>query len=121
VAAPYGIEAIAAAYVLRAYLTMPVQLWFLHRHTGITPLPIARAISPSLVAAVLMASAMLAVHGFTARLIVSPIPSVAAMTVFGALVYAGLLLVLGGKSVRADAGHIWSMVTKRARSPARTP
>ena len=35
IAVPYGLVAVAMAYVLRAYITMPLQLYMLARHLGI--------------------------------------------------------------------------------------
>lgn len=53
-AAPYGLETVAGAYVLRAYLTVPLQMWVLKREAGIGVLPVLRSIAPPLTAAFAM-------------------------------------------------------------------
>ena len=59
-AAPFGLTAIAAAYVLRAYLTLPVQMWAFNRYSGLRYRAVLDAIAPALSMALIMAGALLA-------------------------------------------------------------
>src|ERR1043165_5016406 len=47
-AAPYGVFAVACAYVGRTYLTLPMQIWFTRRATGIRPRDTLAAIAAPL-------------------------------------------------------------------------
>jgi O-antigen/teichoic acid export membrane protein len=59
-AAPFGLIAIAAAYVLRAYLLLPVQMRALKRYSGLGYGATLGAIAPALLTATLMAAVLLA-------------------------------------------------------------
>ncbi len=59
-AAPYGLLAIAGAYVLRAYLVLPIQMWTLKKYSGLGYGELLRSIAPPLFTALVMAGALLA-------------------------------------------------------------
>jgi O-antigen/teichoic acid export membrane protein len=59
-AAPYGLLAIAAAYVLRAHLVLPVQMWAFRKYSGLGYGELLRSIAPPLVTSLVMAGALLA-------------------------------------------------------------
>lgn len=54
-AAPFGLTAIAAAYVARSYLTLALQLVLFERATRIRAVSVIRAIAPQMIASILMA------------------------------------------------------------------
>jgi O-antigen/teichoic acid export membrane protein len=59
-AIPYGLTAAAIAYVARAYLTTPIQIWILRREAGISIRRTIRAIFPPLLASTFMAAGLYA-------------------------------------------------------------
>jgi O-antigen/teichoic acid export membrane protein len=59
-AAPFGLTAIAGAYVLRAYLTLPVQMGAFKRYSGIGYGALLGAIAPPLSMALVMAGCLMA-------------------------------------------------------------
>jgi O-antigen/teichoic acid export membrane protein len=61
-AAPFGLTAIAAAYVLRAYLLLPVQMLALKRYSGLGYGATLGAIAPALLTAMLMAAVLLSLN-----------------------------------------------------------
>ena len=92
-AAPYGIVAMAGAYVARAYLVLPLPQWAFKRHSGLEYGEVLRSIGPAFGTSTLMAAALVgldAAAGDALRarnlFLVTAIPA-------GALVYlAGLWL-----------------------------
>jgi O-antigen/teichoic acid export membrane protein len=58
-AAPFGLRWVAAAYVLRAYLTMPYHLALFKHDTGIGLVAMMRAIMPPFLASLAMAATLL--------------------------------------------------------------
>lgn len=110
-AAPYGLEAIAAAYVLRAYLTLPVQMSALKRHTGVPYGPVLAAVSPALATSIAMGGAMLALYQPLRSLLPSAIGFLATMVAVGATVYAGLLLLFARGFVGRELGDLRRLVS----------
>jgi O-antigen/teichoic acid export membrane protein len=92
-AAPFGLLAIAGAYVLRAYLVLPAQMGSLRRHCGLGYVATLRAIAPALGVALVMAGALVGLD----RVIGSWFPTrgvyVFGMIVSGALIYGSALLL----------------------------
>jgi O-antigen/teichoic acid export membrane protein len=58
-AAPFGLIAVAAAFVLRSYLVLPYQQYVLYKYTGVDPIRALRSILPPLVSAVVMGGSMI--------------------------------------------------------------
>lgn len=90
-AAPFGLEAVAVAYVLRAHLLLPLQLRLMSRATTLAPIAVLRAIAPPFFCSVGIGAAayfslppLLAVFG--------PIASLAIVVVGAGALYALLLL-----------------------------
>jgi O-antigen/teichoic acid export membrane protein len=54
-AAPYGLVAVAGAYVARAYLMLPFQMWAFKRYSGLGYGEVLRSVAPSCLASILMA------------------------------------------------------------------
>ncbi len=58
-AAPYGLVAIAVAYVARAYLILPIQMWAFRKYSGLGYGELLRSIAPPLFTSLIMAGALL--------------------------------------------------------------
>jgi O-antigen/teichoic acid export membrane protein len=102
VAAPYGLRWIAAAYVLRGYLTLPYFLVQLQRETGIAGLSMLRAIMAPFVASLLMVG-ILAVLGSPLRTeLGSGLAYVGTSMVVGCDCFMGALWSIGGNYIRAN-------------------
>lgn len=114
-AAPYGVVAVAAAYVLRAYVTTPVQLWDLQSHMGIGITQTLRSIAPPFLAACIMAAALLLLGG-SVRAHLSPIAATLVLIGSGAVVYAAFSILFGGKDLRVQLASLKAMVAGRARA-----
>lgn len=105
-AAPYGLIWFALAYVIRAYLTLVVQMALLQREAGIRGADVLTGIAPAVGASLVMA---IVVWGTGDTMPVSGSPQGAdalARIVFlvtqGALVYAAVLLATMGRARRAE-------------------
>lgn len=95
-AAPYGLAAVAGAYVLRGYLTLPLIQYNLARHAGIR---ISRALSsvvPAVAAAAAMAVVVLSVQAIH---IENVILRVGLHVSVGVLAYVACLLIFARKTV----------------------
>lgn len=90
-AAPYGLFAVAWAYVARAYLTLPLQILALKRASGIGPGRIWSAIWQPLAASTVMAVALHLALPETGALIPNPWARLALAIAAGAAIY-GLTL-----------------------------
>jgi O-antigen/teichoic acid export membrane protein len=98
-AAPYGLVAIAGAYVARAYLMLPLQLRVFRRYSGLGYGEVLRSVGPAFGASALMAVAVAGLdaavgNALRARhlFLVTAIPA-------GALVYLGGLWLLARRFV----------------------
>jgi O-antigen/teichoic acid export membrane protein len=58
-AAPYGLVAVAGAYVARAYLMLPLQMWVFKRYSGLSYGELLRSVAPAFATSALMAAAVL--------------------------------------------------------------
>jgi O-antigen/teichoic acid export membrane protein len=93
-AAPYGIVAVAGAYVARAYFMLPLQMWAFKRYSGLGYGEVLRSVAPAFATSALMAAAVAGLDAAAGEALrerglylVTAIP-------LGALVYlAGLWLV----------------------------
>jgi hypothetical protein len=54
-AAPYGLVAVAGAYVARAYLMLPLQFWVFKRYSGLGYGEVLRSVAPAFATSTLMA------------------------------------------------------------------
>lgn len=98
-AAPYGLAAIAFAYVFRAYLTMFFQMGMLQKRAGIDALQTFRTVAPTL----FCAAAMAALVFLAGREFDSPFSqgwvSVAALSLMGAALYALFVLAFAREAL----------------------
>lgn len=112
-ALPFGLFAVAISYVVRAYLTLPLQIFLLRRASGITPADTFRAIAAPLIASTAMGAALAAsIRLLDGRL--AGWSAILLLTALGGALY-GLLLLGVSKEWR---GRILTIV-KRFRK-ART-
>lgn len=89
---PYGLKAVALAYVARAYLTLPLQMRFLKSASGIGARLTLRAIAAPLGCALAMGIAVYLLGRWLDTLALERIFMLAAQIAAGILVYAALLL-----------------------------
>ncbi|WP_374651115.1 lipopolysaccharide biosynthesis protein [Dongia sp.] len=97
-AAPFGIAAVAWAYVGRAYLTFPLQLWLLKRRAGIGFGTTFGATAAPFAASLVMGAGVWLFMWFARPLMESELLFVAAAVGVGIPLYGGALLVLSGQS-----------------------
>jgi O-antigen/teichoic acid export membrane protein len=112
-AAPYGLEAVAGAYVLRAYLTVPLQVWLLRREAGVGVRAVLRAIFPPLLAAFGMVMAIVAAELELEALVPDRAIYLLVAVPGGALVYLALLLLVGRRFVAGQIGTLRSVLGRR--------
>jgi O-antigen/teichoic acid export membrane protein len=112
-AAPFGLMAVAAAFVARLYLTMPVSQWALHRRAGIPVLSAVRALAAPLAASVLMCAAVVGVRTALGGAEVAPIARLACQVAAGAVVYILTLAVIA-RPVLADHAEVALRMVRRA-------
>jgi O-antigen/teichoic acid export membrane protein len=97
-AVPYGVFAVACAYVGRAYLTLPVQMWYLWRGAGITVKDSMSAVAAPFFASAIMGVGVWGVLELTRPHIHVQLITVAIGVAAGVVLYGGSLL---GISARA--------------------
>lgn len=98
-AAPYGLTALAAAYVVRAYLTLPVQMRAFQRYTGLGYRAVLRAVAPALFIALIMAAVLVALDQVTGDRVGSRGLYLGGMIAVGVVVYAGSLVLFARRFV----------------------
>jgi len=89
IGAQYGLTGVAAAYVIRAYLTVPLQLHYLRKFTGIPALAVAKELLFPVTGSLAMIAAVLVARQFVGR----DVFSTAALVCLGAVVYAGFMWI----------------------------
>jgi len=100
IAVRFGIVALAGAYVLRSYLTLPVQLRLFGETTGMPIRRILGCVAPSLAAAAAMACAVVGLRFLLTDWL--PVARMAGMIAAGGVVYAGVLFVFFRRFVQAQ-------------------
>jgi O-antigen/teichoic acid export membrane protein len=109
-ASRYGLEAIAASYVICAYLTLPVQLHALKRYAGLTYGSMIRSIGPTLMASVAMGAVLLALYQPVRAHLDSRIGFLSVMVLAGAVIYVGWLLLFARDFVTRQLGDLRRLV-----------
>lgn len=112
-AAPHGLVAVAGAYVVRAYLTTPLQMYALQRVQGVSMLKTFKSIAPPFLASLVMGAAVLLMQMTLRDRIGSPLLALAVMVGTAALVYALALLAFGGAQMRGQIGQIKGFLRRR--------
>ena len=92
-AAPYGLLAIAAAYVARAYLVLPIQMWAFRKYSGLGYGELLRSISPPLFISLVMAGALLALEHLVGGRFENRAVHLLFMVAAGVAVYGASLLL----------------------------
>jgi O-antigen/teichoic acid export membrane protein len=92
-AAPYGLLAIAAAYVARAYLVLPMQMWAFKKHSGLGYGELLRSLAPPLLTSIAMAAALLVLDRFVGARFDSRAVYLLAMISAGCAIYTGGMLL----------------------------
>jgi O-antigen/teichoic acid export membrane protein len=115
-AAPYGIVAVAGAYVARAYLILPFQLWAFKRYSGLGYGEVLRSVAPAFGTSILMAAAIAGLDAAAGEALrarhlylVTAIPA-------GALVYLGGLWLLAPSFVREQLRDLRGLLAARRRA-----
>jgi len=103
-AAPYGLTAMAWAYVLRAYLTLPVQMRAFKKHSGLGYGAVLRSIAPALAMATVMAISLLGLGHVVGDRFHSRALFLAFMCAVGAVLYGGALLLFARGFVLQQLG-----------------
>jgi O-antigen/teichoic acid export membrane protein len=98
-AAPYGLLAIAAAYVARAYLVLPIQMWAFRKYSGLGYGELLKSIAPALSLSFVMAGALLALDGLVGARVENRGLHLLALMLAGAAVYTGSMLLFARRFV----------------------
>jgi O-antigen/teichoic acid export membrane protein len=98
-AAPYGLLAIAAAYVARAYLVLPIQMWAFKKYSGLGYGELLASIAPAFSISFVMAGALLALDGFLGPRFGNRGLHLLVLVVVGALVYTGSMFLFARRFV----------------------
>ncbi|WP_185983293.1 oligosaccharide flippase family protein [Aureimonas mangrovi] len=116
IAVPYGLIAVAATYVARAYLTMPYQQYALKKHAAVMPSATLAAMWPPFAASLMMAVAVYFAKAPIAAQVGEGWPAVLVCVVLGGLVYAGAILVLGWRMLKPFLSLALSMSPLKKRA-----
>jgi O-antigen/teichoic acid export membrane protein len=121
-AAPFGLVAIAGAYVARAYLTMAYQLWLGQQATGIRAMRVLKTVMPSLVASTAMAVVLLLTTRYVLPMQSDPsteqrIVRLVVSVVGGGVVYLVLGAILYGPVRRRQLITMATQMIRRSGAP----
>lgn len=112
-AAPFGLTAVAIAYVVRSYLTLALQLWLFNRATGVGPVVVLKAIASPVAAVAAMALAVV-LFGLAKMQFSQAWLFVACAVVLGAMTYSLALSLTVGRGVRSQAlAQVRSFIAER--------
>jgi O-antigen/teichoic acid export membrane protein len=119
-AAPFGVQWVAAAYVLRAYLMLPYHLHLFRRDTGVGLLPMMRAVMPPFLASQAMVGVLLLAVPPLHEALGHGVAFVAVAVLLGGTVFVGALLLFAGHYVRSNLAVLMPLWRKtRPRVVAR--
>jgi O-antigen/teichoic acid export membrane protein len=113
-AAPYGLVAIAGAYVARAYLMLPLQLHAFKRYSGLGYGDVLRSIAPAFATSLLMALALAALDAAVGDALRARDLFLLTAIPMGALVYVGGLWLLARRFVLEQVRDLRGLVAARA-------
>ncbi|MDC7676440.1 lipopolysaccharide biosynthesis protein [Asticcacaulis machinosus] len=112
---PYGLLAVAGAYVLRNYVTLPLQQGMLKKHTGIKMIEAAKVAVAPLSAAFAMAASVWLLKPYIANMVGQNLWATIAIGVaVGGIVYIGSIFLFG-RSVIAPYLHMVQPYLSRFR------
>jgi O-antigen/teichoic acid export membrane protein len=101
-AAPFGVQWVAAAYVLRAYLMLPYHLLLFRRDTGVGLIAMMRAVMPPFLASQAMVVVLLLAAPLLHEVLGRGVAFVAVAVLLGGIMFIGSLLVFAGHYVRSN-------------------
>ena len=105
-AAPFGLQWVAAAYVLRAYLTMPYHLTLFKRDTGLGIVAMMHAIMPPFLASLAMAAMLLLSAPYLRSALGEGVAYLAVTVLLGCTVFVVGLLLFAADYVRSNVGAL---------------
>jgi O-antigen/teichoic acid export membrane protein len=117
-AAPYGLTAMAGAYVLRSYLVLPLQLRVFKRYSGLAYGRLLGSIAPPLVTSVLMATALAALDAALGERLRQHGTYLLVMIPAGAAVYAATLLLLARGFVLEQVRDLRALLPRGKAAPS---
>ncbi|WP_337266064.1 lipopolysaccharide biosynthesis protein [Oryzifoliimicrobium ureilyticus] len=115
---PYGVVAVAAGYVLRAWLTMPYQQYVLSRFAHIDAYGTLKAVGLPFIAAAVMGLVVWFCHPIIGSHIENRWLSLFTTIAIGGIVYLGLLPVIGRSAMRPYIALVASVLPIRKRAQA---
>ena len=92
-AAPYGLLAIAGAYVARAYLVLPLQMWAFKKYSGLGYGELLRSLAPPFLTSLVMAGALLGLDRLLGTRLDSPAVYLLVMFSAGLVLYTATMLL----------------------------
>jgi O-antigen/teichoic acid export membrane protein len=117
-AAPYGLTAMAGAYVLRSYLVLPFQLRAFKRYSGLAYGRLLGSITPPLITSVLMALALAGLDEVLGDRLRERGTYLLVMVPAGAAVYAATLLVLARAFVLEQVRDLRALLPSGKAAPS---
>lgn len=116
IAVPYGLVAVAAAYVLRAYVTLPLQQYMLARHMGIRAKDTWSAMALPLGCAVLMAVVVYVFQLWLTTFLGKGWDTALMAVCVGVAIYLSLIAILAWGQLRKMVQTLLSMRVEKERS-----
>jgi PST family polysaccharide transporter len=113
VASPFGLIATAASQVLRAYATLPIMLHMLRTCIDLKARAVILNIAPSLIAALAMGGAVMALRAFVLPNNLAPIVSLALLIPLGAILYGVLLATVFRRYFRTTLRELGQLLPAR--------
>jgi O-antigen/teichoic acid export membrane protein len=115
-AAPYGLVAVAGAYVARAYLMLPLQMWVFKRYSGLGYGEVLRSVAPAFATSALMASAVVGLDAAAGDALRARHLYLVTAVLVGMLVYLGGLWLLAPSFVREQLRDLRGLSAARRRA-----
>lgn len=111
IAVNFGIYWVAASFVIRAYLVVPILLREVCRELGVSPWKLIRTIAPAAISSVVMAGAVLGVG--SALPTMSVYLQLPILVGAGAVTYVGVLAVIGRETLHETVTYVWGVMGRR--------
>lgn len=118
-AAPYGLVAIAGAYVARAYLMLPLQLRAFKRYSGLGYGETLRSIAPPLAAATVMAGGLFAMETAVGDTLRARNLYLATAILLGVMLYVATLWLIARRFVLEQARDLRGLLATKWAARAR--
>ncbi len=99
-AAPFGVEAIIIALLIRTYIMIPYQLLLIQQHTQCTLGKVIQHLIKPLIASLVMAAACYATLMFGLGSISNEVAKLAIVLVEGLMIYGAVMMIIDRQSIR---------------------